>query len=219
MSDRRRAALFDMDRTLVRVETASLYVRYQRAIGEAQLKDSLQVAWWVLLYTFNLIDAPRVAAKAVSQLAGMSETAMSARCDDWFQSYVARHVSDAARAAVRRHRDRGDLLAIATGASPYAARPLARMLQIPHVLASEIEVAEGMFTGRPVLPLCYGDGKVARARALLEAGGIELGDATFYSDSITDLPLLEAVGEPVVVNPDPRLMRIARQRGWPIERW
>lgn len=219
MSGKRRAALFDMDRTLVRVETASLYVRYQRDIGEAHLADSLRVAWWVLLYTFNLIDAPKVATKALTQLRGMPETVLSARCDDWFHRYVARHVSDAARLAVGRHRARGDLLAIATGASPYASRPLARALGIPHVLATDLEVVDGHFTGRPVMPLCFGEGKVHRASSLLALHGIELRDATFYSDSVTDLPLLEAVGEPIVVNPDPRLQRIARQRGWPIERW
>ena len=218
-AQRRRAALFDMDRTLVRVETASLYVRYQRDIGEARLADALRVAWWVLLYTFNLIDAPKVVAKALEQLAGMPETVMSSRCDDWFQIYVARHVADAGRTAVRHHRQRGDLLAIATGASLYASRPLAGMLGIPHVLASELEVADGRFTGRVVDPLCFGEGKVQRVRRLLDAEGIALRDATFYSDSVTDLPLLEAVGEPVVVNPDPRLLRVARRRGWRIEQW
>jgi HAD superfamily hydrolase (TIGR01490 family) len=208
-----------MDRTLVRVETASLYVRYQRDIGEARPMDSLRVAWWVLLYTFNLIDAPRVAARALAQLEGMAETALAARCDDWFRIYVAQHVSDAARIAVQRHQERGDLVAIVTGASPYAARPLARMLGIDHVLATELEVEQGRFTGKPVLPLCYGEGKVVRARALLDRQGIRLRDTTFYSDSVTDLPLLEAVGEAVAVNPDPRLLRAARQRGWTIERW
>jgi len=208
-----------MDRTLVRVETASLYVRYQRDIGEARWMDSLRVAWWVLLYTFNLIDAPRVATRALAQLEGMTETALAARCDDWFRIYVAQHVSDAGRLAVRRHQSRGDLVAMVTGASPYAARPLARMLGIEHVLATELEVKQGRFTGKPVLPLCFGEGKVVRARALLDREGIRLQDTTFYSDSVTDLPLLEAVGEAVVVNPDPRLLRVARQRGWPLERW
>jgi HAD superfamily hydrolase (TIGR01490 family) len=217
--DRRRAALFDMDRTLLRVETASLYVRYQRRIGEATFGDTVRVAWWVLLYTFNLIDAPRVATRALSSLAGTWETVLAARCDDWFRSDVERHICDAGRRAVRMHLERGDLVAIATGASPYAARPLARALGIPHVVASTLELRGGKFTGRPEEPLCFGEGKTVRARALLDRHEIELRDATFYSDSITDLPLLEAVGEPVVVNPDPRLARVGKRRGWRIERW
>lgn len=215
-----RAALFDMDRTLVRRETASLYVRYQREIGEAGLRDSLRVAWWVLQYTFGVIDAPDVAERALRTLKGMHETTMSARCDDWFRRYVETHVCDLGRHAVEKHRARGDLLAIVTGASPYAARPLARRLGIPHVIASELEVgADGRFTGRVVDPLCYGKGKIVRTERLAAEHGFDLREATFYSDSFTDLPLLEHVREPIVVNPDPRLARVAKQRGWPVERW
>lgn len=86
-----RAALFDMDRTLVRRETGSLYVRYQHAIGEATRGDLLRVMYWVAQYTLGVIDAPVVAAKAALQLEGMPETAMAARCDDWFRRYVEAH--------------------------------------------------------------------------------------------------------------------------------
>jgi len=215
-----RAALFDMDRTLIRKETATLYVRYQREIGEAGLRDLAQALVWVTQYTLGMIDAPAVAMKAARPLAGTPELVMSARCDDWFRRYIEPHVCDLGRRAVALHRERGDLLAIVTGASPYAARPLGRRLGIPHVVASELEVDErGLFTGRFSPPLCYGVGKVERATVLAEQHGFRLDEATFYSDSCTDLPLLEAVAEPVVVNPDPRLRRIARARGWRVEAW
>ena len=77
----------------------------------------------------------------------------------------------------------------------------------------------GLFTGRVRKPLPYGTGKVTLAERLGQQVGFTLDDATFYTDSITDLPLLERVREPVVVNPDARLRRIAKQRGWPIETW
>lgn len=215
-----RAALFDMDRTLVRRETGTLYVRYQHAIGEATRRDLLRALYWVTQYTMGIIDAPVVAARVLETLKGIPETTMSSRCDDWFRRYVETHVCDLGRRAVELHRERGDLLAIVTGASPYAARPLARRLGIPHVVASELEVDEGgIFTGRFVPPLCYGDGKIVRTKRLAEEHGFALEEATFYSDSFTDLPLLEAVAEPVIVNPDPRLGRIAKKRGWRIETW
>ncbi len=215
-----RGALFDMDRTLVRKETASLYVRYQRDIGEAGLRDSLRVAYWVLQYTFGVIDAADVASRALRSLRGKAESATAARFEDWFARYVEQHIADAGRAAVARHREQGDVIAIVTGATPYAARPLARRLGIEHVVASELEVDEaGRFTGRPVQPLCFGEGKLARARGFAGRLGFDLREAVFYSDSYTDLPLLEAVAEPVVVNPDPRLARHAARRGWRVERW
>ena len=215
-----RAALFDMDRTLVRRETASLYVRYQREIGEATWRDSARVFWWVAQYTLGVIDAPAVAARALESLAGMHETVLASRFDDWFRRYVEEHVCDLGRRAVEDHRARGDVLAIVTGASPYAARPLARRLGIEHVVASDLEVDEGgRFTGHFVEPLCYGRGKIERTTRLAERLGFRLEESTFYSDSYTDLPLLEHVREPVVINPDPRLARVAKRRGWRVERW
>ncbi len=215
-----RAALFDMDRTLVRKETASLYVRYQRERGEATLRDSARVLYWVAQYTLGILDAPAVAVRAMRSFAGLPETAFAARCDDWFARFVEPHVADRGRIAVEEHRKRGDVVAIVTGASPYAARPLARRLGIAHVVSSELEVgADGRFTGRVVDPLCYGEGKVARAERLAARLGFSLEEATFYSDSFTDLPLLARVREPVAVNPDPRLSREARKRGWRVERW
>jgi HAD superfamily hydrolase (TIGR01490 family) len=215
-----RAALFDMDRTLLRKETASLYVRYQREIGEATLGDLAKTLFWVGQYTLGVLDTPKVAEKVLLTLRGMPETVLAARCDDWFRIYVERHIADAGREAVRRHRAAGDLCAIVTGASPYASRPLAQRLGIAHVVSSVFEVDErGCFTGRAEPPLCFGEGKVARALALAEAKGFRLEDATFYTDSISDLPLLERVAEPVAVNPDPRLRRVAERRGFRIELW
>ncbi len=216
----RRAALFDLDRTLVRRETATLYVRYQRSVGEATWRDSARLAVWIAQYTLGVIDAPEVAKKALRSFAGMQETVLAARCDDWFRRFVEEHVTDRGRAAVARHRARGDIVAIVTGASPYVAGPLARRLGIDHVVSSELEVdAQGAFTGRIVEPLCYGVGKVERASRFADELGFDLAEATFYSDSYTDLPLLEKVREPVVVNPDPRLKRLATKRGWPIQIW
>ncbi|MBX3188127.1 MAG: HAD family hydrolase [Labilithrix sp.] len=215
-----RAALFDMDRTLIRKESGTLYVRYQRAIGEATRRDMLRVVYWVTQYTLGMIDAPAVAAKAAKPLSGVPEIVLAARCDDWFRRYVEPHVCDLGRRAVEKHRARGDLLAIVTGASPYASRPLARRLGIPHVVASELEVDDrGLFTGKFIPPLCFGYGKIERARRLAAEHGFVLEESTFYSDSYTDLPLLEVVREPIVINPDARLRRAATKRGWPIEIW
>jgi HAD superfamily hydrolase (TIGR01490 family) len=215
-----RAALFDLDRTLVRKETATLYVRYQREIGEVGLRDLLRVSYWVAKYTLGILDAQAVAARAVSTLEGTPETDMIARCDAWFPRWVEPHIADLGRRAVERHKQSGDLVAIVTGATPYVARPLARTLGIDHVVASTLEIdASGRFTGRPEQPLCIGEGKVTRAERFAAAQGFALEEAVFYTDSCTDLPLLLRVGEPVAVNPDPRLARQARKRGWRIERW
>ncbi len=216
----RRAALFDMDRTLIRRDTASLYVRYQRDLGEVGRGYSLRVAWWLLKYTLGVIDAEKVAERALASYRGKEEAWMEDRCRGWFRDYVLPHVTDSGREAVRRHRDAGDVLVIVTGATRYAAEPLARELGIEHVVCTELDVdSSGRFTGKLKPPMCYGKGKITRTARLAAEHGFQLERSCFYSDSITDRPLLEHVDEPIVVNPDARLRRLANQRGWRVERW
>lgn len=216
----RRAALFDMDRTLLKKDTAALYTRYRRDRGEVGIKDMLQVGLWMFQYTMGVIDAPRVALKALEHFRGREERWLVESCEGWFKEYVLEHVQPKGREAVERHRAQGDVVAIVTGATPYAANPLARELDIDTVVCTRLEVdSEGRFTGRPLEPLCYGAGKLELARRAGDELGFRVEEATFYSDSITDVPLLEAVKTPIVVNPDRRLRRVAAQRGWPIEAW
>ncbi len=216
----RRAALFDMDRTLLATNTALLYTRYRRDRGEIGWLGMARVVYWLFRYGLGIIDAEKVALAALREFNGKSERALRENSESWFRDYVLPHVRRQARAVVEAHRQAGDHLAIVTGATPYAAEPLARELGIPHLVCSELEVnSGGCLTGRPVDPLCYGAGKLRRTESLAKELGFELADAVFYSDSITDLPLLERVGTPVVVCPDRRLQRLARRRAWRIEDW
>jgi HAD superfamily hydrolase (TIGR01490 family) len=209
-----------MDRTLLRVDSARLYTRYRRDRGEASLWDSLRVALWVAQYTVGVIDAPRVARKALEDFRGRDEAWLQKSCAEWFPRYVLPEVQQAGRSAVKKHRDAGDFVAIVTGATRYVAEPVAAELGIPHVICSELELdAEGRFTGGIIEPLCYGLGKIERTQRVAEQEGFRIEEATFYSDSITDLPLLSVVEKPIVINPDRRLRRVAERRGWPIEAW
>ncbi len=204
----------------MRIDTATLYVRYQRDKGEADWRDATRVAWWMFQYTLGVIDAERVAERALESFRGKEETWLKTTCEEWYLEYVRPHVANAGREAVERHRSAGDVLAIVTGATPYAAMPLARELSIDHVVATRLELdSVGRFTGRVAPPMSFGNGKIVLAEKLAAEQGFTLDDATFYSDSITDLPLLERVKTPIIVNPDRRLRGVARSRGWPIERW
>jgi HAD superfamily hydrolase (TIGR01490 family) len=214
------AALFDMDRTLLRVDSARLYTQFRRDRGEASLIDALRVGLWATQYTLGVIDAPKVARKALESFKGRAESWLLESCAEWFPKYVLPEVQEAGRRAVRQHREAGDFVAIVTGATRYVAEPVAAELGIPHVICSELELDhEGCFTGRVIEPLCYGLGKVERSMRVAEREGFRIEEAAFYSDSITDLPLLQVVKAPVVINPDRRLRRIALKRGWPIEAW
>lgn len=215
----KRAAFFDLDRTLVRVNTGPLYVRWRMRRRQMGLPELLRVSWWTLQYTFGVIDADAVSRAAARSLEGLDEAAYRRECAEWVEAEVLAHVTQAAREAVARHAAEGAVCALLTGTSPYVAEPVAAHLGIEHVLSSRMAVKDGRFTGEVEPPLCYAEGKVERARAWAAEHGVDLSRSVFYTDSVSDRPMLETVGEPRVVNPDPRLSALARRRGWPIERW
>jgi HAD superfamily hydrolase (TIGR01490 family) len=213
-----RAAFFDMDRTLLRVDTAMSWTRFLYRRGELPPKMLAKAVYWSLLYKLAILDMDRVFTALVADLRGDAEADMIAKCDIWYRQHIAREVAPAARVAVDRHRSAGDTVVLATGSTVYAARPVASDVGIDHVLASQLEVEAGRFTGR-ASALCFGHHKVTLAEAWAADHGVELAGSVFYSDSYNDLPLLARVGTAVAVNPDPRLRRHAQRAGWQIVEW
>jgi HAD superfamily hydrolase (TIGR01490 family) len=213
-----RAAFFDMDNTLLRVETGMSWVQFLYRRGELPPKMLAKAMYWQALYKLAVLDMDTVFTRLVEDLRGDSEAEMVAKCEIWYRDHVAPQVAPAARVAIEHHRRSGHLIVLATGSTQYAARPVARGVGIEHVLSSELEVAAGVFTGRPAA-FCFGQHKVTLAERWAERHGVDLAASYFYSDSYNDLPMLERVGTAIAVNADARLRRHARRRGWPAPRW
>jgi HAD superfamily hydrolase (TIGR01490 family) len=213
-----QAAFFDMDRTLLRVDTAMSWTRFLYRRGELPPRMLAKAVYWSLLYKLAILDMDRVFTALVADLRGDAEAEMIAKCEIWYRQHIAQEVAPGARAAVLRHRRAGDAVVLATGSTVYAARPVASGVGIEHVLASELEVEAGRFTGR-ARALCFGHHKVKLAEAWAGAHGVELARSVFYSDSYNDLPLLARVGTAVAVNPDARLRRHAQRVGWQVVDW
>src|SRR5690606_15154036 len=131
-----------------------------------------------------------LAERALSWYVGRAVDDLRVEMVEWFDSHVKQHVTEAARQCVERHRQAGDVLAVVTGAAPYATECVARALDIKETVCSEVEICEGKLTGRLIRPACFGAGKVQRTQRWLSERHPELSlaQATFYTDSITDLP-------------------------------
>ena len=107
-----------------------------------------------------------------------------------------------------------------TSSSSYMSEKVSRDLKLDAFLCTSFEVDQnGHYTGRPIEPLCYGEGKLHHASRYAKERGISLSQCTFYTDSNADVAMLRAVGHPVVVHPDPRLLKEAKQQGWEIVDW
>lgn len=214
-----KAALFDVDKTLVTANTARLYVQWRMSRREAGMSEYWLMTRTLVRYALGALDAEDAARAGFRTIIGYSEARMREECLSWYESVVRPRISAHGRREVERLRREGTVCAILTSATPYVAEPLAEELGIPHVICTRPTVVDGCFTGSWEPPLCYGAGKVQLASLWAKQHGFDLRDATFYSDSITDLPMLEAVGKPRVINPDFRLRRLAKQRGYPVELW
>ena len=113
----------------------------------------------------------------------------------------------------------GHVLVLLTSTSNYLAELVAVELNIRHVLCNRFQSKDGILTGEAVEPLCFGKGKVFYAQEFATQLGYSLDDCYCYTDSFSDVPVLKAVGHPVVVTPDARLKREAKNNGWTVEEW
>ncbi|MBC7234045.1 MAG: HAD family hydrolase [Chloroflexi bacterium] len=210
-------AYFDMDRTLLSDSSGMLYMRYLWRRGEVNRRAMLRAYWYALLYKLGFFNYPAVAAKLASGLADNTEAETIAFCQRWFDEMAVHYVAQKAVQRMAEHRAQGHLVTIISASTPYVVGPLARHLGVEEYLCTRVEVVDGHFTGKIIPPPCYGPGKVYYAQEYAAKHGGDLSQAYFYTDSHSDLPLLELVGHPVAVNPDPRLKAVAQKRGWPVE--
>ena len=213
----KKICFFDMDRTLIAGNSGVSFMRYslrRKKTTRWKLAKSILDYW---LYRFDLLNMKKAYKKSLQPLIGVSEEDFRQFCQEWFEEEVKRLIYPEARQFVKQHKARGESVAIISNSTTYNVRPLAQFLAVPHVLATHLEVRDGLFTGNYVEPLCFRHGKIFWAERLAEELGGSFEGSIFYTDSITDLPLLERVKDPRVVNPDPRLRALAKKRGWPIQ--
>jgi HAD superfamily hydrolase (TIGR01490 family) len=212
------AALFDIDGTLLARNTAPLYMNHLRRTGQARRRDLARTLYYLFWYKLGLLDVRSALEVSMAFVRGKDEAAMVADCVGWYGEAVRPYVFPGMAAQVAAHREAGHVLALLTSATRYLAEPLGADLGIEHHLVTQLVVRDGRFTGEVVQPVCYGRGKVYWAERFAAEHGVDLAASFFYTDSITDLPLLDRVGHPRVVHPDPRLRRLAQRRGWQVLR-
>ena len=208
-------AFFDMDKTLLSVSSATLWARHRVNAASCRWVISCgSSARWCAISSGSL-DMAETTRRFVLELAGQSEDMHEAKTRRWVADQLVNYVAEEGRHWVKSHRRLGHRVALITASPWYTADPLARAFGMApeDVLATRFEVENGQFTGRMLEPMLYGAGKLSAAAAYARHHGLNLAASFFYTDSISDLPLLENVGHPVAVNPDRSLRRLAETQG------
>ena len=213
-------AFFDLDRTLLAVNSGTLWVRREVALGFLRKRDALRAALWLTRYQLGFASAEKMVEDAVAQLKGTPAGPLRDRTRRFFEAEVRPTYRPGGRQALEEHRARGDALVMLTSSTNYLSELVAAELGLGEILCNRLEVDQsGRHTGRVVGRVCFGAGKLSYADETARRHGVPLEACSFYTDSFSDLPVLERVGRPVAVNPDPRLRRLALRRGWPVVDW
>lgn len=215
-----KVALFDLDHTLLDGDSDVLWCDFLIERGVLDRADfGARNAQMARDYRAGQVSAAAFCEFYVSTLAARTRREWEPLRSEFLALVVAPRIGEGARALLRRHGDAGDLVVLTTATNRFITEQTAIHLDIEHLIATECDVdAAGNFSGRTVGTLNMREGKVERLHAWLRSRSIEWRDcdATFYSDSINDLPLLAAVQHPVATNPDPKLAAEAAHRGWPV---
>jgi HAD superfamily hydrolase (TIGR01490 family) len=212
------AAFFDLDRTLISGSSAFVLAV---AAWRGKLVPSSQFA----RDAFDAL-AFRLAGASDDTSIGVRDRILGAVRDVKVDDLVAlnadivpkllERVRPESMRLVEQHRQAGRATYIVSASPVELVRPLAKSLGMTDGIGTVSRVVDGRYTGELAGPFCYGEGKVEVLRELARWEGFDLDHCWAYSDSASDLPMLQAVGHPVAVNPDARLERVAGQHGWPV---
>ncbi len=212
-------AFFDLDRTLLAGFSATSFFTERIVSGRVGPRELAESLIGSLGFLVGRTGFSGLMSASTAAYRGLAEYVLDEVGEDVFRKHLATQIYPESRALVRAHQAMGHTVAIVSSATRYQAGPLARDMGIEHVLCTELEVVDGVFTGRVVKPTCYGEGKAEAGRKLAAAHDLDLEQSYFYTDSDEDLPLLDLVGHPCPLNPNRRLAQIAKERQWRVHRF
>ena len=214
-------ALFDLDGTLIPGDSDHAFGEFIIALGwaDADQFHHRNNAFYED-YVAGRLDIDAYVDFATAPWRGRPAADLESASKRFIDSIIRPMLTAPAIELIRQHQRAGDLVAIVTATNDFITRPIAHLLAIDALIATDLaRDSKGRITGKIDGTAAFREGKVHRVRQWLAARGLKLDDferSHFYSDSTNDLPLLECVSDPVATNPGPALERIAVERGWPV---
>jgi HAD superfamily hydrolase (TIGR01490 family) len=214
-----RLALFDLDNTLLEGDSDHAWGEFlinrglvdegkHRAVNDQFYKD----------YLNENLDMHAYVAFSLDPILSYTIEQRDSLLADFMKQSIENMILKRAQTLVDTHKSKGDFCAIITATSNIITIPIAEAFRIEHLIATEAEVKKNYLTGKIVGVPCYKRGKIEKLKQWLinQPNDLSLEDSIFYSDSINDLPLLEAANEAVAVDPDHKLLQLSRKRNWKI---
>jgi HAD superfamily hydrolase (TIGR01490 family) len=221
----RRVALFDLDGTLIGAHLWLGLIKHHLKTKE----KLLSVFWYIFshivltpFWKMRLISTEKYYQSWIRDLPELIKGIKTEKVKEIFSwlsdEYLLPTLKKNVFERLKKHRQEGFLTILTSGSFQYLLEIIAKRLNIDFTVGTELEIVENKFSGKIIPPLCFGKGKVAKLENFLSEKNlkINLKESFAYSDSFFDIPLLELVGNPVAVEPDKKLLKIAKNKGWQI---
>jgi HAD superfamily hydrolase (TIGR01490 family) len=212
-------AFFDLDYTLLDASSGIIYIR--ESLRQNRLP--LWVVTWIgAQYQLKLIDYGEAHARIIKYTGRAGYHLTKEFFNEWVARRLFLRLSPKGLEKIAWHQQQGHQVVIISASIEEIVKPVAEFLGLgSDYLCTRLSVENGHYTGTLDGPLCYGTGKVILARKWAKDNGLEFPECVkyFYTDSSSDMPLLELAKHPVAVNPSRKLARIAKNRNWPIEKF
>ena len=216
-----RLALFDLDHTLLSADSDVLWCDFLLSEGRLGAMFANHYKDMALRYDAGTVTPVDYCDFYARTLTGYAPAELLPLRERFFRQWVCPRIPDDARTLLQRRRALGETLILTTATNRVVSEMTAADLGVDHYLCTELELAEGRYTGRPAGVLNMRSGKIERLRDWLRDSGHPeqlIREASFYTDSINDLALLSVVRKPIVVDPDSRLESTALRKGWTVLR-
>ncbi len=215
-----KLAIFDLDNTLLAGDSDHAWGEYlcQAGLVDADVHRRRNDDFYQQ-YKQGVLDMNEYCEFAIAPIVGLPVTRLAELHADFMSQFVEPMMQKSAENLINEHKAAGDICLIITATNRFITAPIAARLGIEHLIATDLAQAAGVLTGRIDGNPCFQAGKIGKLQSWLEAredASLSMQNAVFYSDSFNDIPLLEAVGEAVAVDPDDRLRQHASEQGWRI---
>jgi HAD superfamily hydrolase (TIGR01490 family) len=216
-----KLALFDLDHTLIPIDSDYEWGAFTTTLGWTDADEfTRRNEVFYAQYKAGTLDIHEYISFATLAIRNQGASKSIAAHDRYMGTIVQKAIKKQALALVQRHQSAGDLVVIVTATNEFVVTPIAQAFGVPELIAIKLarDPVSGWYNGKIEGTPSFREGKVMRVAQWLTERGLswDTVQATFYSDSINDLPLLEKVAHPVATNPDERLRAIAQERGWRI---
>jgi len=218
----RSAAFFDVDGTLVAKNIVHQFLFIRRRMLSWPVRGlwtGLFLSKTPYYYLLDKVSRTRLNVVFYQNYAGLHSEAVRSLAPACFREVMLPHLFAQVADCIAEHRAAGRRIVLVTGSIDFVVAPLARFLDVDHVLAPGLVEVDGRFTGELDGPPIGAEEKAHRICAYAQSDRLDLEQSFAYGDSIADLPMLREVGHPHAVNPDRPLAQTARRNGWPLLRW